>query len=387
MQKVNYRRAIRIWMIGLLILCCSIALAKLEILRDRGALGIRPTVNITPGIKELVKQNLARADDAIARYDATSVKTSDTPWTLFHGLLGHHGDFQLDDSTRNTLGEKISCEDWLLRQASAKPIYWETPLVIQRDWGVCFTHGNIAVTERFEDHFCQFLFILMNLGVDPDRTTVRVPPDGHAYTLRQMVTDEQKFCNGAMDVSWALPLFAQWGTPTWTNKFNEQGDLGSLMTQHLDLEEHCDACFGTHWRMGLAMTLSCAADRLPVDVRQRANNRLLQLLDEAHNGQDSESGRFRLEAAAAAIGIRDLSQLSNDRSAVLSHQGHTLEWLMVALPDDRLATEMWPHKGIKFLLDQLQAPTDSLNYGAYSHCADALRLYQKRMRAMLQATG
>ena len=369
-------------MVVVIVLCCAIALASLKSFNNRARSTANP-VTMSPDIREAATQNVVRAREALARYDAAPTDTSQTPWALFHGLLGHHGDFPLRDSIS---GESVNCEDWLLQQAAAKPIYWQTPLVTQRDWGVCFTHGNLTITERFEDHFCQFLFILMNLGLDPDRTTVRVPPDGHACTLRQMVYNEQTFCNGALDVSWALPLFARWGNPTWTNKFNEQYDLGSLMTQHLDLEKHCDACFGTHWRMGLALTLSFAAERLPEDVRERANSRLQQLIEEAHTGQDPDSGRFRLESAAAAIGIHDLSQLPSDRSAILSHQGHTLAWLMVALSDDQLATEMWPHKGVEFLIDQLQGPTDSLNYGAYSHCADALRLYQARMQSILNSS-
>jgi hypothetical protein len=56
-----------------------------------------------------------------------------------------------------------------------------------------------------------------------------------------------------------------------------------------------------------------------------------------------------------------------------------MEWLLVALDDETLAREPWIHRGMEFLVTHLAAIPPDANYGGYSHCAHALRLYEKRM--------
>jgi len=68
-----------------------------------------------------------------------------------------------------------------------------------------------------------------------------------------------------------------------------------------------------------------------------------------------------------------------DREHLLSHQGHMLEWVLVALSDDELRVQEWPHQAVWQMLCELDKGTENLPYGAYSHCVRALRLYKLRV--------
>jgi hypothetical protein len=335
---------------------------------------------VHPGIRGVVEDNLVAIANALGAFEDRHLTAKDPPWSLFHGLLGRGSDYTISGEH----GDTHSCLNWLLAEASYRPLFKMTPLTVERDWGISFTHGPTPdIKEEFEDHFCQFLFTLMELGVSPKHTAVRVPPEGSCHTLVDMVRAAESFCHGQSDLSWALPVFAKWGTRRkWTNKFGSELDLNQLVAQHLKREEWCDACFGTHWRMGLALGLKYGAKKISRSLRLQAQQRLSEAVREARNSQD-DSGQFRLQWGiypARPPGLAALPPLPSDRAALLSHQGHMLEWLMVALSDYELAQSEWPQKGISWLLTALGDAEKPIPYGAHSHCVHALRLYQTRMR-------
>jgi hypothetical protein len=262
-----------------------------------------------------------------------------------------------------------------------------TPLTTKRNWGVSFTHGPTpGIKMEFEDHSCQFLFILMELGVCPQDTVICVPPNGENHALVEVVQAAENSCHGLSDLSWALPVFAKWGTRSkWTNKFGSEFELNRLFAQHLKREEWCTACFGTHWRMGLALGLKYGHKKISKNLRIQAKQRLCEAILEARNSQD-DSGQFRLQWGLyppRPPDIDDLPPLPSDFLDLLSHQGHMLEWLMVALSDEDLSTQEWPHQGISWLLTKLSDAKKDIPYGTHSHCAHALRLYESRMNKLL----
>ncbi len=337
-----------------------------------------PPEDVSPGVRSLITHNLRTIPAALARYDARLLTTSDPPWLLFHGLVGHGGDYLITAPE----GTSRECLDWLLHESSWRPLFKDTPLVVHAPWGVTFTHGPTpAIQMEFEDHFCQFLFVLLECRVDPDATTVRVPPDGDRRTIRQMVADEQRACHSLSDVSWAITVFAAWGQSAWTNRFGEQFNLERMLTQHLDREQYSRACFGTHWRMGLALAVRDLRGRVGKDVMRRAEARLAEAVDEARSALDAE-GQFRLEWGVypqTPPGFQPPHPMPQDADILLSHQAHMIEWLMVALPDNTLATEDWIHRAVARLCATLGSRTEPVNYGAHSHCAHALRLYRQRV--------
>ena len=53
---------------------------------------------------------------------------------------------------------------------------------------------------------------------------------------------------------------------------------------------------------------------------------------------------------------------------------------MVALTDEELATQEWPHLAIHWVCQKLLDLRPELDYGVHSHCAHALRLYDMRVK-------
>ncbi|HZL36439.1 MAG TPA: hypothetical protein VFC78_14055 [Tepidisphaeraceae bacterium] len=327
---------------------------------------------------ELIEQNLAADSAAFASYERIQPSASQPPWALFHGFLGHIGNYEIIKN-----GSAYSAEEWLLRESSWERAYGRREIMVQREYGLSFAHApSPAMVRQYEDHYCQFLYMLSETGMDPAHVILHVPPAGRSSLLSSMVADEQRFCHGLLDVSWALPVFIRWGHPTWKNRFGEDFDLDRLLRQHLDREDRCVACFGTHWRMGLAIAVREGGAEISGETMRRARGRLREAIQEAKASQDTASGQFRLEWGVfpkRPANAGNLPALPTDDGALISHQGHMLEWLMVALSDQELASEKWPRQAAHSLLEKLKNLPADMNYGGYSHAVHALRLYRKRM--------
>jgi len=337
-----------------------------------------PPAVLSADLVPLSSANLELGSRLLMDFKAIRRQTTDSPWVLFHGLVGHGADFEIADAD----GSGRSCIGWLLEEASWQPRYKGIRIVARGVAGYSFIHApNPLMRMEFEDHFCQFLFALLLAGADPDKTTIRVPPEGERIPVRRMVADEQSACHGAADVSWAITVFAAWGQSAWTNRFGEPFTLERMLLQHLDREKYSPACFGTHWRMALALAVRDLRGRVGKDVMRRAEARLAEAVDEARSALDAE-GQFRLEWGVypqTPPGFQPPHPMPQDADILLSHQAHMIEWLMVALPDNTLATEDWIHRAVARLCATLGSRTEPVNYGAHSHCAHALRLYRQRV--------
>jgi hypothetical protein len=139
--------------------------------------------------------------------------------------------------------------------------------------------------------------------------------------------------------------------------------------------------------MGLAQCISLSRGRIPRDLLRKADARLASAVDEARRSQDA-SGLFRLEWGVfppVPEGAKSLPPLPSGISDLLSHQGHTLEWLMVALSDDQLARLEWPHRGVAYLVQVLGARGNAISLDAHAHCIHALRLYEERVRKIYRS--
>lgn len=330
---------------------------------------------VSPAVRLAASENLRLIPGVLEEYERKTLTTKDGPWTLFHGLLGHGADFQISYPD----GAHGSCMDWLLHQASWQAEHGLPPLVLESDVGLSFLTNDIPeAANAFERHEFQFLWVLSECNLNIDELPVCVPPRGQKVPLREMLHTAENLCTQYSDVSWALPVLAMWEPRArWQNRFGTEFDFDRLLMQHLDREEQCGACFGTHWRMGLAAALKGAGGKVSKGVRTRANARLHAAIEEAHRAQN-DSGQFELTWEALSQDDREWPALPCGTSDLLSHHGHMLEWLMVALPDDAFATQMWPHRATAWLIHELDNPGEEIAYGAHSHCAHALRLYSRR---------
>lgn len=330
-------------------------------------------------VRELIDWNLGRIPQVIEVFERRRLTTEDSPWTLYHGLLGRGRDYHIATNS----GSEVSCMDWLLRQASWRSLFEGTNLVRKGREGFSFVANDCPGADgRFEGHLCQWLWVLSECGLEPDRVEVRTPPDGEVVTLQDLLETSEAQINEYSDLSWALPVLARWARKSeWRNSFGDPYSLDKLVRQHLDREDSCGACFGTHWRMGLAEGVVLAGDAVSPESRERARLRLRQAVHQARLSQ-AETGQFVLKwgvypAMPEVSG--QVPELPSEETDLIAHQGHMLAWLMAALSDDELAEAEWPSRAARWLVDRLLADTQHVRYGAHAHAIHALRLYVGRV--------
>lgn len=330
-------------------------------------------------VHPIVAQNVGQIDVVLSTFNNVQRNGADPPWVLFHGLLGHMSDYTISDAN----GSSRSCLEWLLVDVCSRPAYRGCPLAVRREWGVTFAHG-LGTRMEFEDHFCQFLFILTECGLNPKETAICLPPSQERYMIAQLVADEQRFCHGVSDLSWALPVFIKWGARKWTNRFGEVLDIDVLLRQHLTREATCNACFGTHWKLGLAITIRDARSHLSNETMAAAQRRLRAAISEAKASMSIDGAFYNtaLKDIVAAPQVTTSKAGQQDYSPKVSYQAHMLEWLMVALSDHELLTQEWPHRAAQCLIEYARRHPTALDYGAFCHAAHALRQYRARIKLL-----
>jgi hypothetical protein len=278
-------------------------------------------------------------------------------------MLGRGGSFpiRVGDETRD-------CREWLLREASWRPLFRGAPICEEFEYGPTFL-GDMEPGRPLglEGHFCQWLFIMQMIGVD-ESEVVRVGAEGREASLGEFVQAAAAQCTSESDLSWALPVLACSGRRSWRNRFGETVTLDGLAAQHLARREASPACFGTHWYIGLAVALRQSGGRFSAGTRASMASVL-------------EEGLARVSLALGADGLLRDAELesrglsSNDRA---SFQAHTLQWVLWYLPTNRIATEPAIWRAVEKLAELADAP--SVSYTTRCHAAYALRLFLEKAR-------
>jgi hypothetical protein len=338
-------------------------------------------------IHHMCARNLANIPNLLKKYESREMTIMDKPWDLFHGLLGRLRDYEI----RTEDGQKRSCTDWLLRAASWEGYFGRVPLIVSTKYGYLFTHGPTpSIKMEYEDHQAQFLYILQECGYDFDERTFCAPPKGTEHSLRDIFQAALKYTHGLSDVSWLLPVALKWSqNPEWVNKFGRRMDLEDLFLQHLERQEHCTTCFATHWHTALVLSLEYGGKKVSRALRVRAKEALRDAIEAARSTQE-QSGQFNLEwreyvPKQSAIGNEPCSPgESHEPFEEVSHQGHMLEWLIPALAEEELITQKWAHRAVGWLVTELGDTNEEIPYGIHSHCAHALRLYERRINKVHQ---
>ncbi len=338
----------------------------------------RQPVALAPDIKLICVENLGKIDARLQAFDERQLTTANTPWTLFHVLLGRTRDFELSDQNDS---KKLTCLTWLLQDASWKPRYEGMPFVR-------VTHGmpTFAVREEdkagvFQGHLCQFLWVLTECGLSPDDVRVQVSSD-QALTLRQLMQNELSLCTPYSDLSWSLPVAVRWeGRSRWADRFGNEVTLDRMFQWHISNRQNSVACFGTHYWIGLACALNSSGKQISRETRTAASTQLGSALKTARQTL-TEEGQFPLEVGTFPLDQSNARQPApKDRQTMLSHQGHMLTWICMGLTDDELAQQAWPHLATRWLLKEMEKK-ESFEWGGYSHAIHALRWYRKRMSAL-----
>lgn len=354
-------------------LCVSVALAGGLSLAFAGpgtamAQGPAPTrVAASSNAVESVDPLLEQVDNAIEvtsrRFLSADVHT---PWQIMHGVLALRQEFLLKKGD-----EKINALEWI----ATGPYYQNMPWIEITDYGGRF--HRFTTPYAFEGHPNQFLAILTMAALPADYEFVT---DGRKVTISDMVRNAQMDINTAEEVTWSLWALSFWLDPDarWTNKFGEPWSIERMVQIQTQAPVFNAACGGTHGLFALsrARNAHLQTGKPLRGVWIEADQKIQRYIETARQMQNPD-GTFSANYFQGP-------QWSSDFNTRIATSGHTLEFLMMGLPQSRL-NEQWVRRSVsalaKELIDNRKSAADC---GPLYHALDALVIYRDRVRPVTE---
>jgi hypothetical protein len=311
---------------------------------------------------------LNRTDLLTAEVDAAIDVTSrrylsaeiHTPWQIMHGVLALGREFRIKEH-----GTLVFATDWIARGQS----YAGEPWFERTAFGVR-THPY-SRPYAFEGHTNQFLAILASAELTLD---FELAVDGRGATIADLVHHAQLDFNDADEITWTLWALSHYLPPDtrWTDRWNRQWSIEQLVDLQLRRPITEGACGGTHalYALCVARNRYLAAGRSLEGQWLNAERSIQRHIELAKLLQNSD-GSFST-AYFTSTGHSD------EIPTRLTSSGHTLEFLVAAVPRRRL-DEVWVRNGIAAVArDLVRSRSLPLDCGAMYHSLAGLKLYRKR---------
>ena len=284
-----------------------------------------------------------------------------SPWEIYHGILAFRQDYELKQE-----GKVVNGLDWI----SSGVYYDKEPWFQKTEFGGRahpYTKEN-----AFEGHKNQSLAVLAMADVPLEHKFQT--PDG-PITVADIVRNAQKETQENEEVTWSLWALVHYLGPdaTWLDKKGEEWRMEDLVYMQNQTLTNDSACGGTHALFALAYarnTYKNSGQRLR-GYWLEADQKIQRYIEEARAMQNFD-GSFSYDYFFG----KSASENFQER---LETTGHTLEFLMMALPDDRL-NEEWVRKAISLMANDIINNRDEpVDYSALYHAIDGLVIYRNRM--------
>lgn len=317
-----------------------------------------PLVKLVYETREITRQRLLNTTDH-------------TPWQMMHGLLGLRQDFLINHN-----GQTINGLEWM----QTGPMFKNEP------WFQKTSHGGRAHPFNhpywFEGHINQSLAILAmcNLPLDTQFGTPQGP-----ITMRDMLKNAQMTANAREEVTWTLWALATY-LPSDAEWINEKGERWSierlvLLETGKQVGGPTSPCGGTHGLFALArarnvyMKTGKPLRGVWAQADQKIQKYIRTIQSQLNKDGSLSSNFFR---------GRDYKQDFDKRMA---SNGHLLEFLMVALPVERLQ-EPWVRRAIEATANDLKNNRKAyVSCSPLYHATDALTIYLERVLPQQQAVA
>ena len=289
--------------------------------------------------------------------------TDHTPWQMMHGLLGLRQDFLISHN-----GDVVNGLDWI----KTGPMFKNEP------WFEKTSHGGRAHPYNqpywFEGHISQSLAILSMCNVPLD--TEFGTPQG-AITMRDMLKNAQMTANEKEEVTWTLWALSTYlpSDAEWINAKGEKWSIERLVRIEVGKKVGgpTSPCGGTHGLFALARARNVylRTGKPLRGVWQEAEYKIQKYINTAkmlQNANGTLSSNF--------FRGREYKQDFDKRMA---SSGHVLEFLMMALPQERLK-EKWVRDAIAATANDLMANRKAyVSCSPLYHATDALSIYLERV--------
>lgn len=308
---------------------------------------------------ELLKKVEQAIEIARKQYHLESDKHS--PWEIYHGILAFRKDYTIKKE-----GKDINALEWI----SSGVFYDKEPWFQKTEFGGRahpYTKSN-----AFEGHKNQSLAVLAMADVPLDHTFQT--PDG-PITVADIVNNAKIEMQENEEVTWSLWALVHYLGPDaiWQDKKGEEWSIEDIVYMQNATISNDSACGGTHALFALAYarnTYQNSGQRLR-GYWLEADQKIQRYIEEARAMQNFD-GSFSYDYFFQKSASKDFQER-------LETTGHTLEFLMMALPDDRL-NEEWVRKAVSLLAnDIIENKDETVDYSALYHAIDGLVIYRNRM--------
>ncbi|QDV53048.1 hypothetical protein Enr17x_51180 [Gimesia fumaroli] len=316
-----------------------------------------------PEVPKIVDPLDKLVDDAIEVSHRRMLRTNvHTPWQIAHGILALRWEYALYQNDK-----RIRAIDWV----STGPSFRGRPWFITTDNG---GKGH-PFTEpyAFEGHPNQFLAFYGMAGIPLDH---KFNTGEKIITIADMIRNAKAEVNTEEEITWTLWAFSRylpWDTE-WTSNRSEEWSIEKLVQVQMQSEPTKSACGGTHGLFALASAVnSYAKDQKHLrGTWLEASMRVRQYIEYARSMQNRD-GSFSSKYFEGP-------EYASDVNKRVSTTGHTLEFIMEALPQKRL-NEPWVRSAVaRIANDLIQYKTQPLEPGGMYHAIDSLVIYRERTR-------
>lgn len=281
-----------------------------------------------------------------------------SPWSIMHAIVGFGVDTRLDNA-----GENVSAIGWLC---------WNQPCQGLRLFHMQGDQIVSPIAAGYQGHEGQFLHI-MALSRVPKDYGLRI--DGRDLTIEDLVRSEQRTCRSGTELTFKLLALVHYlgSDATWRNDRGEEWSIERLIKEELAQTVTGAACGGTHRLMGLGYAVRKRQERGEPMTGQWALAK--------KSVEDHAAVGFRMQNADGSFSSNWFAGAGSggDANRKLNTTGHTLEWLLVSLPDEQLLDPrlakaatcltalMWNYRGQVWEI------------GPRGHALHALALYDERV--------
>ena len=314
---------------------------------------------------------LTQLDQAIEisgrRYLTANVHS---PWQIFHGLLAFKQDFQL-----NLGNGRVNAIQWI---ATGEPKFDDQPLLLKTPHGGKF--HSFTRPYAFEGHPAQFLALLSQSDL-PVAYTFKVGPD--RITLSDIIKNTMKEVNDREEVTWVLWALQHYLKPDaqWVNQQNQPWSIERLVQIETGLPVVGAPCGGNHRLFALTRTRDKHLKNggKLVGTWLQADHKIRQHIEIARSLQNHD-GTFSSK-------FYETSGFTNDLNQRFNTTGHTMEFLSIGLPDERLH-EPWVRNAVGALCTDLIVNRQrQIDCGPLYHTVNSLMIYRERIRATRPSVG
>jgi hypothetical protein len=305
-----------------------------------------------------------RVETALRQIQERDLLTTNSFWTIFHGILGTGPGATLLDPATN---RRVNAIEYIRSGAEVRGLEF-----IPTKYGLDVRTG----AQQFvgQGHQDQFVAEMAEWGMTPETKFV---VNGKNYTYADFINQTKMRTRVTQDqeLSWSLVVLSQYlGTDArWTNAYGEKLGVEDVVRYELTAPVESAACGGTHRLFGLTWAYYTHLRRggPNTGVWKEVAAHLADYEGRAHRYQNPD-GAFSTRYLAGPGNIHDL-QLR------IGTTGHVLEWLSLALPDAELR-EPWMEEAASALaLMILDGQSTGIESGALYHAAHGLRLYHDRV--------